>query len=141
MEPASPVVADLDLDAAASLFGGRGAKPPAVGNYQLKGIVLASDASQSVAVIVENGKPARTMRAGSELAPGVFIKEVSREYILLKEGGAVTRIELPKNKLPAIGGEIDTVQIASPPKPASPDKKSVVQAVNKTDRVSPNDAR
>jgi general secretion pathway protein C len=114
VEPVSAAADNINLDAAAGLFGGRGVKPGTAANYQLKGIVLASDPAQSVAILVENGKPPRAVRADGEIAPNVRVKEVQRLYVLLSEGGAVTRIDLPQEKISPIGSSL--------PSPAAPDE-------------------
>jgi general secretion pathway protein C len=122
VEPALSSSDNINLDAAASLFGGRGAKQRSASNYQLKGIVLASDPAQSVAILVENGKPPRSVRAGGEIASNVFVKEVQQQYVLLSEGGAITRIDLPQAKISPIG--------SGSPLPVSPDAAIVMDAAN-----------
>jgi general secretion pathway protein C len=124
---AEPVVAtgdNINLEAAASLFGGHGTKQRSASNYQLKGIVLASDPAQSVAILVENGKPPRAVRAGGEIASNVFVKEVQQQYVLLSEGGALTRIDLPQTKISPIGSGL--------PLPVSSDTAAVTDASNTT---------
>ena len=80
--------------AAASLFGGHsGARDS---NFQLKGVVMASNRDESVAIIAANGKPPRAIRANGEVSPGVTVKEVQKHYILLIESGVVKKIELPE---------------------------------------------
>lgn len=121
---AAPALANgdsINLDAAASLFGGRGTKQRSAGIYQLKGIILAFDPAQSVAILVENGKPPRAVRAGGEIASNVFVKEVQQQYVLLSEGGAVTRIDLPREKFSPIGESPLTV---------SPDAATIKNALN-----------
>lgn len=88
--------ADVSPDAAAALFGGRPGKVAVASNYQLKGVILSGTASDSVAILSANGKPAQAVAVGVELMPGVTVKEVHREYVLLSEGGAVKRVELPE---------------------------------------------
>jgi general secretion pathway protein C len=116
-----PVTAatDVDLNAAAGLFGGRAAKPRIVSNFQLKGIVLAADPAQSVAILSENGKPARALRAGARISGDVRVKEVQQLYVLLSEGGATTRIDLPQDKVlsvfsPASEEETVVATVVSP---------------------------
>lgn len=82
------------LDAAAVLFGGRPAIAVA-GNFQLKGVVVASNAAESVAILAVGGRPAQAVRTNLEVAPGVKVKEVHPRYVLLSEGGVVKRVELP----------------------------------------------
>lgn len=84
------------LDAAAVLFGGRQTIAVA-SNFQLKGVVIASNADESVAILAAAGKPAQAVRNNSEVAPGVKVKEVHPRYVLLSEGGVVKRVELPEN--------------------------------------------
>jgi general secretion pathway protein C len=47
-----------------------------------------------VAILSADGKPARAVAAGSELAPGVIVREVHPQYVLLSESGIIKRIEL-----------------------------------------------
>ena len=84
------------LDAAATLFGGRQAVVVA-SNFQLKGVVVAANAAESVAVLAAGGKPAQAVRTNSEVAPGVRVKEVHPRYVLLSEGGVVKRVDLPED--------------------------------------------
>ena len=85
------------LDAAASLFGGRAANVALVSNYQLKGVVMASNPIDSAAIIAVDGKPAQSWIVGQELQPGVLVKEVRANYIVLSEGGLTKRLELPES--------------------------------------------
>lgn len=84
------------LDAAASLLGGH-SNTAAAGNFQLKGVVVASNPAESVAILAANGKPARAIRVDADVVPGVTVKEVNRRYVLLSAGGVITRVELPEN--------------------------------------------
>lgn len=84
------------LEAAAGLLGGRTSAAVA-SNFQLKGVVVASDPTESVAILAANGKPPRAFRANAEVAPGITVKEVHNRYVLLSEGGAIKRVELPES--------------------------------------------
>lgn len=84
------------LDAAAALFGGRPAIA-AASNFQLKGVIVAGSAIESVAILAAGGKPAQALRINSEVLPGVRIKEVHPHYVLLTEGGVEKRVELPED--------------------------------------------
>ena len=84
------------LDAAASLLGGH-SNTAAAGNFQLKGVVVAGNPAESVAILAANGKPARAVRVDADVVPGVTVKEVNRRYVLLSAGGVITRVELPEN--------------------------------------------
>ena len=94
--PAAPVAGPIDLNAAAGLFGG---KPAAVGvasNYELKGVVVASNGRESVAILSANGKPAQAVGLNTEFQPGVSVREVHPQYVLLSEGGVIKRVPLPE---------------------------------------------
>lgn len=84
------------LDAAASLFGGHSSASVA-SNFQLKGVVVGSNAADSVAILATNGKPAKAIRANTEVAPGITVKEINQRYVLLSENGVIKRVELPVN--------------------------------------------
>ena len=84
------------LDAAAGLFGGH-AHAVLASNFQLKGVVVASNPAESVAILAANGKSAQAVRTNKEVLPGVTVKEVNSRYVLLSEGGVIKRVELPEN--------------------------------------------
>jgi len=84
------------LEDAAGLFGGR-LSTPVASNYQLIGVIFASDPDESVAILAMDGKPAQAIRTHREVAPGVTLNEVNRHHVLLSEGGVIKRIELPEN--------------------------------------------
>lgn len=99
--PARPVAAPLqetqvapDPGAAASLLGGHSVATLA-SNFQLKGVVMASDPDQSVAILAVNGKPAQAIRTNKEVVPGVTVKEVHKHHVLLIDSGVIKRVELP----------------------------------------------
>jgi general secretion pathway protein C len=109
-------------EAAASLFGGRPAKTAVASNYQLRGIIVAGP-RDSVAIISADGKPAQAVRVGMELAPGVMIKEVNRDHVMVTENGANKRVELPESAkgLPDIATAPPvTSRPMPPPPPANP---------------------
>jgi general secretion pathway protein C len=84
------------LDAAAGLFGGR-VYAVAASNFQLKGVVMASDPADSVAILVENGKKPQAVRNNKEVAPGITVTEVQRDHVLLSDRGVIKRVDLPKD--------------------------------------------
>ena len=95
---AAPTQVDrpIQLEAAAGLFGGRTSIAVA-SNFQLTGVVVASDPSESVAILAVNGKPAQAIRTNAQVVPGVTVKEVYKGYVLLSENGVIKRVELPAN--------------------------------------------
>ena len=84
------------LDAAASLLGGRSTAAVA-SNFQLKGVVVAGDPAESVAILAANGKPPQAIRTDKEVVPGVTVKEINSRYVLLSEGGVIKRVDLPED--------------------------------------------
>jgi general secretion pathway protein C len=85
-----------NLDAASSLFGGHTTAVVA-SNFQLTGVVMASNPAESVAILVANGKKPQAVRANNEVLPGVTVKEVQRDHVLLSERGVIKRVDLPKD--------------------------------------------
>jgi len=82
---------DPGIDAAATLFGGQVAVASAT-NYQLTGVV--ADGRDSVAIIVAEGSPAKALKVGKELAPGITLAEVHPRYVMLSDGGVMKRVDL-----------------------------------------------
>ena len=121
--PPRAAQAEVSPDAAAALFGGRPGKTAVASNYQLRGVIMAGP-RDSVAIISADGKPAQAIRVGSELSPGVSVKEVQRDYVLLSDGGATKRVELPESAkgLPNIASAapIATAPARTPTPPPAP---------------------
>lgn len=88
----------LSLEAAKRLFGAPPTASPVSSDYQLKGVLAAARRGKSVAILSADGKPAKAVAAGSELAPGVIVREVHPQYVLLSEAGVIKRIELATSK-------------------------------------------
>ncbi|GGY93569.1 type II secretion system protein N [Pseudoduganella plicata] len=82
------------IDAARGLFGGDTAVA-AVSNYELRGVVAARNGQRSVAIIAANGEPPKAWPVGTELAPGVTVKDVQPRFVTLSEGGVQKRLDLP----------------------------------------------
>jgi general secretion pathway protein C len=85
---------DLTAQDAAGLFGGH--QVAAASNFQLKGVVAARQVSDGVALLVADGKPTQAVKVGAEVVPGVSLKEVHPQYVLLSDGGVLKRIDLPE---------------------------------------------
>lgn len=82
------------LSSASGLMGGRSSFAVS-SNYQLKGVVVAANPAESVAILVVDGKSAQAVRANSDIVPGVTIKEVNKQFVLISEGGVLKRVDLP----------------------------------------------
>ena len=94
--PPAAAPAEIRPEAAAALLGGGGGRPDSAGNYQLTGVIFSGTPADSVAILSIEGKPAQAIRAGSEVVPGVTVKEVHPAYVLLADNGATRRVELPE---------------------------------------------
>jgi general secretion pathway protein C len=87
----------VDPTAAIGLFGGRAVEVAAASNFQLKGVVVANNADESVAILAADSKPPEAIRINTDIIPGVTVKEVHAQYVLLSDGGVVKRVDLPIN--------------------------------------------
>lgn len=105
------------LDAVADLFGGRSTFAVA-SNFQLKGAVVAGNPAESVAILSVNGKPARSVRINTEVAPGTTVKEVQRGYVLLSEGDTIKRVELAAGTKAQMKVSVSTTAAGSSAPPA-----------------------
>ena len=113
--PAVPVVQDASVEAGASLFGGQVSVATA-SNYQLKGVVAASNGRGSVAIISTDGKPSVALPAGAEVVPGVTVLEVHARHVLLRDGGVSKRIDLvADDKALALPGPVSAAPAPVPP--------------------------
>lgn len=112
---------EINLDAAAGLFGGRPGAAVAT-NFQLRGVIDARSETESVAIIAAAGKPAQAVAVGGEVAPGVVVREVHPRYVLLSENGVSKRIELPEKIPPSTAAAPvgTTPGAAQPARPAAP---------------------
>jgi len=63
-------------------------------------VVMAGNPAESVAILVADGKPSQAVRVGRDLLPGVTVKEVGRNHVLLSEDGQEKRVELPAELAP-----------------------------------------
>ena len=111
--------AEARLDAAAGLFGGRKQEVVAASNYALRGVVVTRNARESVAILSTDGKPAQAFGIGASIAPGVTVKEVHPDHVLLAEGGVAKRVPLPETAQPQVGGVTNRTPLAPglPPPP------------------------
>ena len=113
--PQSVVQAVPTLDAAAGLLGGH-SNAVVASNFQLKGVVVASNPAESVAILAANGKPAQAIRVNSQVLPGVTVKEVNKHYVLISENGVMKRVDLPADAKRQLRVGISTnAAVAGPP--------------------------
>lgn len=115
----------LGLEAALGLFGGN-ASVAVASNFQLKGVVVSDVERESVAILSADGKPAQAIALGAEVVPGVSVKEVHAQYVLLSDSGVIKRVELPESAKGqasvdmASRAPVPVAPAAPPAPPASP---------------------
>ena len=104
----SSSVASQSFEPAAGMWGGvfgeSQSSQAAPSNYQLKGVILSRAGLPSVALVVADGKPAKPVRVGEEVVPGVQVREISARSVQLAEGGILRRIEMPQSNVGAVAG-------------------------------------
>jgi general secretion pathway protein C len=116
---AAPVmqVPEANMDAARGLFGGNTAVAVA-SNYQLRGVVADTRGHGSVAIISADGQPAKAFPVGSELSPGVSVKDVQPRHVILMEGGVQKRLDLMSDQgVSSSGGIVGPVGMGGPQEP------------------------
>jgi len=70
---------------------------PASGNLQLSGIIAAQQGTRSAyALLSLDGQPARVVRQGEEIAPGLVLQHISPHEVELSRHGQRQRLTLPK---------------------------------------------
>lgn len=89
--------AELTIDNAASLFGGK-VMTAVASNYQLKGVLAPRDPLRGIAIIAADGQPSQSIPVGKEISPGVQVKEVHKLYVMLDENGIMKRVDMPETK-------------------------------------------
>jgi len=81
------------------VFGGGTVGQVTTSNYDLKGIIIAKKILESLAIVAANGKPAQTIALNAEIAPGIILKEVHEQYVMISESGVMRRVTLPENAI------------------------------------------
>lgn len=103
-EPVRPLPAgqvesaqSVDTQAIARLLG---AQPGAAGNIRALGVMAEGASGRGIALISVDGNPARTVRAGELIAPGVVLAEVHRDSVLVNRAGALQQVRVVTKPLP-----------------------------------------
>lgn len=95
--PPPPPPLEIPVEAAASLFGGKLVASTA-SNYQVKAVIASNRDNRGTVVIMADGQPAQTLGIGGEISPGVSVKEIHAQYVMLSDNGVPKRINLPEGK-------------------------------------------
>lgn len=86
-----------------ALFGQSAIATAAPSNYQLKGVIVANDERDSVAIIFVEGKPTYAIGIGKELSSNVKLQEVHSDHVIINESGIPKRVDLPHGISPSVG--------------------------------------
>jgi len=78
------------------VFGSSQVMQANASNFQLKGVVLAKRTEESLAIISANGKPGLSVALNKEVMPGVTLKEVHDQYVVIVDAGVERRVDLPQ---------------------------------------------
>ena len=89
----------MDTAPIARLFGGSG---DTATNIRALGVMAEGSTGRGIALIGIEGKPARAVRAGEAIAPGIILSEVRRDGVVVNRSGALQQIRLA-TKPPAQG--------------------------------------
>ena len=81
----------VDTAPIARLFGASGDAPT---NIRALGVMAEGSTGRGIALIGIEGKPARAVRAGESIAPGIVLAEVRRDGVVLNRSGALQQIRL-----------------------------------------------
>ncbi len=105
--------AELPLDGAASLFGGK-ITTVVASNYQLKGVLAPHDPLHGIAIIAADGRPSQSVPVGKEISPGVRVKEVHKRFVMIDENGVTKRVDMPETKGLSSGNSSGAIAALAP---------------------------
>ena len=89
--------ASVDTAAIARLLG---ATPGGTGNIRALGVIAEGTSGRGVALIGVEGQPARPVRAGDAIAPGVVLAEVQKDGVVIERSGARQQIRIATKPAP-----------------------------------------
>ena len=87
----------VDTAAIARLLG---ASETTTGNIRALGVMAEGASGRGIALIGVDGQPARAVRAGEAIAPGIVLAEVHRDSVLVNRSGAMQQIRIATKPLP-----------------------------------------
>ena len=89
-----------DIAPIARLFGATSASD--AGSIRALGVMADGASGRGIAVIGVEGQPTRSYRTGDLVAPGVVLKEVRKDGVVLSRSGALQELRIP-TKSTALG--------------------------------------
>ena len=87
----------VDTAAIARLMG---TSLTAGGNIRALGVMAEGASGRGIALIGIDGQPARAVRAGETIAPGIVLAEVHRDSVMISRSGAMQQIRIVTKPLP-----------------------------------------
>ena len=94
----SAAVASADIQRLAQLFGSTADE--SLNGIRTLGVIAEGKSGRGIALIGINGQPARTVRAGEQVAPGIVLSEVRHDGVVVSRGGDFQQIRLAKKEPP-----------------------------------------
>ncbi len=116
--------------AAANLFGGA-ARGGGMVNVQLRGILHAGSAADSVAIMSIDGHAPKFYRVKAELMPGVTVKAIHARSVVLSDRGAERELPLPafaSQEGGAAGAPVRAMPEQNLPPPSPPPPQQQLQS-------------
>src|SRR5947209_5181390 len=95
----SAAIQPTDIQRLAQLFGATA--DDSLNGIRTLGVIAEGTSGRGIALIGINGQPARTVRAGELLAPGIVLTEVRHNGVVVRRGADVQQIRLAKKEPPA----------------------------------------
>lgn len=114
---APPVVFDADALRAQGWFGaGAAAAPTSSGRYVLRWVYPGRP---GVCILALPGLKDRAFRIGEEVEPGLVLREVGRDYVVLEGAAGTERIQMPAKPPPMTQLPVTQPPTSSPTEPAT----------------------
>ncbi|HEY3076232.1 MAG TPA: type II secretion system protein N [Burkholderiales bacterium] len=88
-----------DVAPVARLFGA--ASSAEAGGIRALGVMAEGASGRGIALLGVNGGPTRSYRTGDVIAPGVVLKEVRKDGVVLSRSGRLQELRLPTKSTPA----------------------------------------
>lgn len=104
------------ISVAAALFGDQ-ADANTMTNIQLRGVILAGRAEESVAILITDGGTPKYLRRDAEVVPGVKVKEIDAKKVVLSDHGVSREVSLTAFAPAAnmVAGQVNANLMPMPP--------------------------
>jgi len=70
-------------------------------HLRLAGVIAETDPAAGQAIIADSGSPAKVYRVGNTLPGNLVLRAVHADHVILDRGGALERLDLPRQLTPA----------------------------------------